>query len=148
MTTSKNAEIAADILKNYGIPIKTNDEFIPFYGMLIEANKKLEGIKTETTVQQIVFEDKKHAFWYGFGKWGLTSCLALMILVGIYIYANAGKQNLPPAFIKNAVMIKTTNKGGINSTGFLLEKGSSENYKVGKNYIVLRPDGSIIVPVE
>lgn len=144
-----NDKIAGTILSSYGIRVKSSDEIIPFYGMMMDLTQKVDTLsKEEKKGTTLSFQNEKQAFWFGFGKWlNVTLCL-MIILIGFKVYANFTKTQLPEAFMKNSVLVTTKTKDGKPVTGYLLNKGERESYQTGKHYIPGKNDGTIIVPLE
>lgn len=144
-----NDKIAGIILSTYGIRVKSTDEIIPFYGLLMDMEQKIAALnEKENKTTSLTFQTEKQAFWYGCGKWlNLTLCIAILS-IGVTSYIKTNRITLPDRFMKNSVLVTTKTKEGKSVTGYLLNKGEKENYQAGKHYLVGKNDGTIIVPLE
>lgn len=150
MTKQLNKDkIAGEILSTYGISIKSTDEIIPFYGMLIDMDEKMTALyNMEKKTTSVSFQNEKQAFWFGFGKWLNITIAFSILIIALIVYYRSSKGTLPESFMKHSVLVTTKTKEGKTVTGYLLNKGDRENYKSGINYLPGKNDGTIIVPLE
>jgi hypothetical protein len=168
-------DFCATMLQQYGLRLDVDNELLPVFFIAYNSAlvSKETGLKTQESLQRIItdfekntaakiskmetkqiyFSSSKDAFWFGFGKYGIsTLAISILLFAGWLLNRMEDKKEQDIAHIsflleKSPVQEKKLNDSTIIQLITLFPANDLQNALAGKNYVYRKDCNCIEVPL-